>query len=255
MQILTLTPDTIDRYGLFCVSNPKHAGFRRKKAWLEARFAEGMRFKLLLNTAGERGAFIEYGPGDKTWRAVEAPDDLVIHCMMAYPKKNKGRGYASALLKHCLDDARDSGFAGVAVVASEAPWLAGPALFRKHGFELIDESPPSFSLMLQRWREAPLPRFSGDFAARRRAYRGLHLLYTDQCPFVAAAIDDLCGVAEAFGLEPQVEQLSTAEAARAKALSPYGVFSVVYDGQLLTDRYVSKRRFENILRKEVKLPV
>lgn len=254
MQIITLTPDTIDQYGLFCVSNLKHEGFKRKKKWLEARFSEGMRFKLLLDEAGERAAFIEYGPGEYTWRAVEAPDDLVIHCMMAYPKKNKGRGYASALLDHCLEDARDSGFGGVAVVASEAPWLAGRALFRKHGFQLIDESPPSFSLLLRRWREAPLPRFSGDFVARRQAYRGLHLLYTEQCPYVAAAVDELCTVAETYGLEPQVEKLCTAEAARTMALSPYGVFNVVYDGQLLTDRYVSKRRFETILRKAVELP-
>lgn len=70
-SIIDVTRSNVDETGFFCyMSKRKSEGFRRKLAWVKARFAEGMRIKML--EPPERG-FIEYIPGEYAWRAVD-PD-------------------------------------------------------------------------------------------------------------------------------------------------------------------------------------
>jgi hypothetical protein len=59
--------------------------------------------------------------------------------------------------------------------------------------------------------------------------------------------EDLRDEAEKHGLELKVTVLTTAQEAQ-NAPSYYGVFSLVWDGQLLSDHYVSRARFRNILK-------
>lgn len=55
----------VEEAGFFCyMSKPKSEGYQRKLQWLKARFAEGMRIKML--RLPERG-FIEYIPGEYAW--------------------------------------------------------------------------------------------------------------------------------------------------------------------------------------------
>ncbi len=57
----------------FCgYKDPNNLGHRRKTDWLKARYAEGLRFKVL--RSGEIGdiGMIEYAPGNHSWRPVEA---------------------------------------------------------------------------------------------------------------------------------------------------------------------------------------
>ena len=49
LRVVPLERDAdMDRYGLFCVANRRHPGVVAKRAWLRERFAEGLRFILLL---------------------------------------------------------------------------------------------------------------------------------------------------------------------------------------------------------------
>ena len=57
------------------------------------------------------------------------------------------------------------------------------------------------------------------------------------------------GVAD-FEVDLQVEKLTTAEEAKS-APSGFGVFSLMHDGQLVEDHYLSATRFRNILKKEL----
>jgi hypothetical protein len=53
-----------------------------------------------------------------------------------------------------------------------------------------------------------------------------------------------------YGIEMKVTKLLTPEEAR-NAPSGFGTFSLIKDGKLLEDHYLSRTRFENILKKEL----
>jgi hypothetical protein len=55
------------------------------------------------------------------------------------------------------------------------------------------------------------------------------------------------------GLELKVTRLKTAAEAQ-RAPSYYGVFNLIWNVRLLSDRYVSKGRFKNLLKKEIRAP-
>jgi ribosomal protein S18 acetylase RimI-like enzyme len=152
--IVTVDDTNVDRYGFFCYkSKPKTAGYRQKRDWLAGRFAEGLRIKLIYE-GGKPAGFVEYTPGEAAWRAVHAPNYLVIHCLWVVGR-GKGKGYGSRLVGACLDEARAMGKAGVAMVTSRRNWLAGSKLLVKNGFEVVDHS----SWWFARPATRPLPPF------------------------------------------------------------------------------------------------
>ena len=89
-----------------------------------------------------------------------------------------------------------------------------------------------------------------DWESQQAAYQGWHLLYADQCPWHQKAVDVLMEAAKAHDLDLQVHRIETPDAAR-NAPSGFGVFSLLYNGKLLADHYISATRFQNILRKEL----
>jgi len=124
-EIRTVDGSNIDESGFFCyMSKRKELGYKQKHEWLEARFAEGMKIKILHEHGGRDVAFIEYIPGGYAWRAVNAPGYMVIHCLWVVGK-GKGKGYGNRLIKECLDDARAQKMRGVVMVTSDRVWLAG----------------------------------------------------------------------------------------------------------------------------------
>jgi hypothetical protein len=96
--------------------------------------------------------------------------------------------------------------------------------------------------------KGPLPKFR-DWRSRLADYQGLHIIYANQCPWVARSIPELSGIASDHGLDLQVTELKTAREAQ-NAPSVYGIFSLVFNAKLLADHYLSATRFRNILRKE-----
>ncbi len=59
-EILDVDAGNVDRLGFFCyMSKPKAPGYRYKRDWLAARFAEGLRIKMLHETGGRTVGFIE----------------------------------------------------------------------------------------------------------------------------------------------------------------------------------------------------
>ena len=250
VELVDLTPGNLEQYrGPTCFLDPKHEGARARLDWTGDRFSEGLKIKLLVSRAdGKTVALIEYIPGEHAWRAVDAHGYLFIHCIWVYPKKNKELGYGSLLVRECIEDAADGGKLGAAVVTSEGPVMAGRELFEMNGFVSIAEAKPSYRLMVPALRKGPLPSFR-DREARLAALRGLHVVYSDQCPLVARSIPALAEVAGEFGLDLQVTRATSAEEAQA-APSVYGVFALVYNGKLLADHYLSTTRFRNILNKE-----
>lgn len=238
-EILDVTADNVGERGFFCqMSKRGTPGYQRKLDWLNARFSEGLRIKLLRLPA--RG-FIEYIPGEYAWRAVEASGYMLIHCLWVVGQ-SKGKGYASRLLAECLADSERAGLAGVAMVTSRGNWLTNNKLLLKHGFEQVELAPPAFELMVKRFRAAPPPRFSGDWEAKAgRHGRGFTVLRADQCPYHQTAVDFLRDTAAELKAPFKLIELTSSRQVREQAPYAYGVYNVVYEGRAFAYHYLFKK--------------
>jgi ribosomal protein S18 acetylase RimI-like enzyme len=248
--IIDVNEENISQYPPTCFLNPKNIGYQIKLKWLKERFSEGLKIKLLYLENGKKcHGFIEYVPGEYAWRAAEAKDYLFIHCIWVSPNKFKNKGYGSLLVEECIKDAKEQGKAGVAVIASEGPFMAKKDLFLKNGFREV-QALGVFSLLVKQLRKAPEPKFK-DCESKLRSYEGLNIVYSNQCPWVARFMSELSETIKKKGLKIDVVELKTPEQAQA-APSIYAVFNLVNDGKLLADHYISNTRFLNILNKELK---
>lgn len=249
MKIVKVTPDNVAEYGLFCIKDRKRPGARNKEQWYALRYEEGLRLVLLHDDASKPVGFIEYTPAETAWRPVHAPGFMFIHCLMVYPKKQRQSGAGARLLAACAADARQQSMAGVCAMSSKGAWITDRRIFEGQGYVQTDAR-GRFELMTLQWDEtATAPRLR-DWTAAQRHYQGWHLLYADQCPWHEKAAEALRSTAAAHGIDLQVRKLANAPEAQ-QAPSGFGVFSLLKDGKLLEDHYISATRFRNILKKEL----
>ena len=243
----SIDASNVNRYGFFCYkSKPKTAGYRQKREWLENCMPQGLRLKIIYE--GERSAgFIEYAPGENTWRAVQAPGFMVIHCMWVVGS-GKSKGYGSRLLEQMEDEARALGMYGLATVCSQSTWLAKKGFYLRHGFEVVDQAPPSFELLVKRFNSSIQSSFPQDWEARlRRIPNGLVIYHSGQCPYNPMFVASLLNAATGMGIPAQTVELKTSQEARTLSPSAYGTFGVVYDGQLLSYRPMGGKTLREML--------
>jgi ribosomal protein S18 acetylase RimI-like enzyme len=247
--IHTIDASNVDRYGFFCYkSKPKTAGYRQKRVWLENTMADGLRLKIIYEGSRSAG-FIEYAPGEYSWRAVHAGRYLVIHCMWVVGS-GKGKGYGSRLLDLVTGEAESMGAYGVVNVSSSSTWLARKGFFLKHGFEVVDHAPPSFELLVKRLGPGPLPSFPDDWANRLRRFPdGLVVYHSGQCPYHAMFVNSLGNATHQMGLPFQTVELKSSWEARTLSPSAYGVFGVVYNGLLLSYRPMGGKTLRQMVEK------
>jgi hypothetical protein len=74
--------------------------------------------------------------------------------------------------------------------------------------------------------------------------------FSGHSPYTIESVTEIRNTAREKRLEVRVLELKNAEGAQ-NAPSHYGVFSLLYDGKLLADCYISKSRLLNILNKEL----
>ncbi len=239
-------PGNLPECGIGCVTNTRHEGFAPKVGWLQKRFEEGLRYFLFRAGDGKPLAFLEFVPGEHAWRPVDAGGWLFIHCLWVYSRGRKIGGLGLRLIQACLGEGRKGDFIGVATLASEGPWMAGPRVFERAGFQEVDRA-ERFSLLANQLRPGPSPGIR-PVESNRHAYEGLHVVYSAQCPYLPKSVHALRRVAAEYGLELRVTVLDTPEKAQ-RAPSYYGVFSLLFNGEQLADHYVSETRFRNILRR------
>jgi GNAT superfamily N-acetyltransferase len=245
-EIIDTDADNIGDCALCGYKSDKNEGRRRKLDWLKERYAEGLRYKVLRSREFGDVGMIEYAPGRHAWRPVEAEGYLLIHCLMV-DSKHKGKGLGSLLLDNCLRDAKKSKCRGVAVVTSSGSFMAGSGLFTKAGFVSVESSPP-YELLVKKFKKAaPDPRLVVERDRVLKRYKeGITILAADQCPMVPKCAKDIAEASRALGLKTKVVTVTSAKQSR-ELPTPYGIFSVVYDGKLIADRPISGRRFTNIM--------
>jgi len=247
-EVVDTNADNIGGCSFCGYKSGKNEGHRHKSDWLKKRYAEGLRFKVLRSRRFGDVGMIEYALGNHAWRPVEAEGYLVIHCLMVNGK-HKGKGLGTLLLDSCLRDARKSKYRGVAVVTSSDSFMARSDFFIKAGFVSVESNPP-YELLVKKFKKAaPDPRFIVERERVLKRYKkGLTILAADQCPMVPKWVEEIAEASRALGLKPKVVRVGSAKESR-ELPTPYGMFSIVYDGKLIAERPISGRRFTNIMSK------
>jgi GNAT superfamily N-acetyltransferase len=251
-QIIETNMENIFDLGICGYKDIKRPGFLEKVEWMRERFSEGMIIKTLYTETGGTQGMIEYIPGEYCWRPVEAYGYMFIHCLfVGFKKLYKGRGFATVLLKECIQDAKKENMHGVVVVTRKSSFMVGKELFLKNGFTVVDSAPSDFELLAKQFNDkATLPKFKGDLKERLSPYQeGLTIIRANQCPYTVKNVREICQVSERdFFIKPRVVDLKNYKEAQ-KSPCPFGTFCIVYNGQVIAEHPISKTRFTNIMRK------
>lgn len=247
-EIITIDETNVDERGFFCYMSKRNSpGYQQKRVWLESRFAEGMRIKILHEIGGRDVGFIEYLPGEYAWRAVNAPGYLLVHCLWVVGK-GKGKGYGTYLLQECLQDARAQKKRGVVMVSSDRIWLAGKEIFLKNGFLEVDQALP-FRLLVHSFHSRLEPSFPTDWDDRQKRFGpGLTVIRTPQCPYIENGVADIMQTAGELGIPAKVVEFESAQELQEKSPSAFGVFGIVHNGKLLSYYYLKRSKLEERLR-------
>jgi len=231
MNYIRITRDNIDAEHICCaMSNSQSLA---KKAWLKARFDEG----LVFYRSKERGkCFIEYIPAENAWVPIEAAGYLYINCFWVSGSL-KGHGYSNDLLDECIRDAKAQGRKGLCILSSvkrKKEFLSDPKHLAYKGFLLADEAPTGISLLyLPLTADAQAPRFKPCAKEARIPEDGLVLYYTDQCPFTFYWVPRVQEACATHGVPLKVIHL-TDKAAAQNAPAPVTTYALFKDGQFVT---------------------
>ncbi len=251
MKIIESTPENAGQFAMCGYKNKKNEGYCLKVAWLKERFKEGMRHKVLYSEADGAVGAVEYIPGEYAWRPVNAGGFFFIHCIYIIPKKYKEQGYGQRLLESCIQDAGETNVNGVAVLTRKGTFMASKSLFLKAGFKTVDTAPPDFELLALNFHSGtPVPSIKSEVkSAMHPRYRNLTIITSYQCPYAEKAVKEIVRTAEVqYQIRPVIEILSSCEEAQNTPCA-FGTFCIMYQGKVIADHPVSKRRFCNIMDK------
>lgn len=250
ISILDVNDSNVEEHGVYCVKNKKADGYKAKVNWFRQDHNKGIGLKIAVDGQDKQLGFIEFAPAEKAWRPISADNYLFIHCIANYAKKDRQKGIASKLIKACEKEAEMANKAGVCVMTSKGPWIADRSLFEKNGYEICDQK-GRFELLCKKIdNNAASPKFN-NWEKNLTQYKGWHLLFANQCPWHDKSAVDLYNAALDMGIELKVNEIKTPEEAQAGP-SGFGTFALIKDGKLLSDHYISRTRFLNILKKEGK---
>lgn len=252
-EFITLTRENIEREHICCAISDKkcQTGYQAKKEWLKQAFTDGYIFKRLDARAK---VFIEYGPAEKGWVPIIAPNYLLINCFWVSGKYKK-QGYGKALLQCALDDAKQQEKAGLVTVVgtkkfhfmSDTKWLL------RQGFEEVQRLENGFSLLALKLRsDAPDPEFAASaYEGTPASNKGLVAYYSNRCPFTDFHVHtNLTETAAKRNLPLKIIKLETPQQAQ-NAPAPATIFSLFLDGQFITTdiSVCMDSRFEKVLSK------
>lgn len=248
MEYVRLTKDNLPSEHICCaISNDRDVQVASKKAWLAARFDEGLVF---LKSAERGKCFIEYVPAEAAWVPIDAPGYTYIDCLWVSGSL-KGHGYSNDLLGECVKDSRAQGRKGLCILstAKKKPFLADPKYLGYKGFSVADRSECGIELWYLPLEDgAEPPRFKDCAKRPRVAESGFVLYYTHQCPFNAKYVPIVEETAKANGVPFRAILLDTREAAQS-APTPVTTYALFRDGEFLTNEQMNDTRFLKLLGK------
>lgn len=249
VQIIEVNEQNITDIGIYCIKDKKSPGYFAKINWFKEQFSKGLKIKIATDKNHKQLGFIEYIPSEFAWRPIKGNGLFFIQCLMVLGKDWRENGIGSLLLKSCEEDAQQSGKNGICAMASDGVWMANKLVFFKNNFIEIDKL-DRFELLYKEVKAGKNKPTFINWNIEKLKYKGWNLIYSDQCPWHDKSINDLSLSAKKHGIKLKVTKIMNAKEAQC-APSGFGTFSLIKDGRLLEDHYLSKTRFENILKKEL----
>jgi hypothetical protein len=247
-KIIDLTPNNIADYGVCGYKDvKKQVELRRKIDWFKTYYPKGLRIKVVLADKGGYQGMLEYIPGKYAHRPVEADGYMFIHCVfVGFKNEFKHKGYATALIDECINETKDAGMKGVAVVTRKGSFMAKKDIFLKKGFKQVDKAEPDFELLVLKFDEqADNPKFKNfDLTPYKD---GLTIIRSPQCPYSVKNVEAIMKTAEKLNLKPCLIDLTDAESAQQSPCA-FGTFCIIYNGKILSHHPISNTRFENIMK-------
>lgn len=235
-RIITLDKSNIDSEHICCAISDKKCrdGYELKKEWLRKEFDNGYVFRRIDARAK---VFIEYGPAEKGWIPVDAPNYLLISCFWV-SGQYKGKGYGKELLRLALEDAKAQGKDGLVTVAGtgKLPFMSDTKWLLRQGFEICEKTSSGFALLVKKLSSnASNPRFKDAVRSGRcEDSDGLVAYYSNRCPFTEYHVrTSLVEAAEKRKLPLKIVKFEGMEQAQA-APTPATIFSLFYNGEFVT---------------------
>ena len=235
-QFIQLTSANINQEHICCAISDKKAAesYQLKKDWLKREFANGYIFRRIDARAK---VFIEYGPAEKGWVPVHAPNYLLINCFWVSGKYKKN-GYGKQLLQFAIDDAKAQQKSGLVTVVgtkkfhfmSDTKWLL------KQGFKTVETTSSGFSLLVLDFEENGLkPQFNPSVHVEEIENKnGIVVYFSNRCPFAEFhAKNSLIETATKRNIPYEIIKLENMEQAQ-NAPSPATIFSLFFNGKFIT---------------------
>lgn len=234
-NLISLTVDNIENEHICCAFSDKKCteSYEQKKVWLKRAFENGYVFRRLDERAK---VFIEYGPAEKGWAPIDAPNYLLINCFWV-SGQYKQKGYGKALLQCALDDAEKQGKDGLVTIAgvkkfhfmSDTKWLL------RQGFECVEDLASGFCLLVKKTNtNAVDPTFSQSVKTPNVSDNGLVVYYSNRCPYSEFHVTtSLTETATKRKLPLKIIKLETMTDAQ-QAPTPATIFSLYYNGTFIT---------------------
>ncbi len=254
MDYITINQSNIDSEHICCAFSDKKCAesYELKKEWLKKEFENGFIFRRINDRAK---VFIEYGPAEKAWIPVTAPNYFILGCFWV-SGQYKDKGHGKALLDEVIEDAKKQKKDGIAAVVgtkkyhfmSDTRWLC------KQGFKECDTTPAGFSLLhLSLNDKAQTPQFNKlARLAEAPDKNGYVVYYSNRCPFTEYHVkESLSETAEKRKLNIKVIKMETMKQAQA-APTPATIFSLFYNGKFVTTdlSVCMDSRFDKIISKK-----
>jgi len=235
-EIITLDKSNIDNEHICCAISDKKCkeSYELKKNWLRKEFDNGYVFHRINARAK---VFIEYGPSERGWIPIDAPNYLLVNCFWVSGQYKK-QGYGKELLRIAFEDAKRQGKDGLVTVVgttkfhfmSDTKWLLS------QGFETIEKTPSGFSLLVKKLNpKARNPTFKDSVKSGEcEIKKGIVVYYSNRCPFAEFHVmNSLIETAKKRKLILKVIKLETMNQAQS-APSPATIFSLFYNGRFIT---------------------
>lgn len=235
MEYISLTGSNLASEHICCAFSDKKCkdSYQAKKDWLAKEVDNGYVFTRLDERAK---VFIEYGPAEKAWQPIIAPNYLALGCFWVSGKYKKN-GHGKHLLGEAIEAAKKQNKDGlVAIVGkkkfhfmSDTKWLA------RQGFQVCDEAPNDFILLyLPLGSPSKIPAFKNQVHTSKIKEKGCVVYYSNRCPYSEYHVtESLIYSCKRRKIPLKIIKLKTCKQAQA-CPSPATIFSLFYDGKFVT---------------------
>jgi len=248
MDFITLTKENIEKEHICCAFSDKKSveGYEKKKQWLKDQIDGGYVFTKLNERAK---VFIEYAPSEIAYLPIEANNYMVINCFWV-SGKYKDHGYGKELLQKCIEDSKEKGKDGIAVLCSDKkrPFMSDKKFFLNNGFEKGHSAEPYFELLYLKLKDNALaPQFKQ--TAQNGTCEdngGFKVYYSNQCPYMNYYINLQSEVAKELGQIYEEVLIDSKEKASNNPV-PFTIYGLFYKGKFITQELTAEKKFRKII--------